>query len=175
MRSTCLFSTPVILDRTRSPGGRPAGPAVTGYTNRQPSVAELACDFDGARTLVSAAPTLLSAPLSPVHSPTLQSDSRRWQSWPVASRGRRDFFSLLRQLANAGLPPGDKLKHIPRRSRKSYNSTAGGGSADPWRPRGIRQPNPLPNGRGSVPAQFQCAVRVTVATFLALVIRLTRR
>jgi hypothetical protein len=49
---------------------------------RQPSVAELACDF-------------------------------HWG---------HDLFSLSRraQLANAALPPGDKLKHVPRWSRRIY-------------------------------------------------------
>jgi hypothetical protein len=36
---------------------------------------------------------------------------------------KHDFFSLSRrlQLANAGLPPGDKLKHVPRRSHRWFN------------------------------------------------------
>jgi hypothetical protein len=123
------------LQRRDSSRRRTSPRSVTGYTIRQPTVTELTCDFDGARTLssnhmprttsqvidlgaftgdstcslspavvtgardvrardrsplVSAAPTLLSAPSSPtLQSQTAQSNSRRWQRWHVTSPGAR--------------------------------------------------------------------------------------
>src|SRR5580704_4814885 len=90
---------------------------VTGNTIRQPSVAALTCDFDVARTLVSAAPRLISAPnflRVPVTGYTIRE--------PSVAGLASDFRSWARLCPpNAGMPPGDKLKHVPRRSHRSYN------------------------------------------------------
>jgi hypothetical protein len=40
----------------------------------------------------------------------------------AALPGERDFFSLSRQLANAGLLPGDKLKQVLHRSHEVLQS-----------------------------------------------------
>jgi len=67
-------------------------------------------ELDVARTLVSAAPRLVSALLGG----TRFSLSRRAERARAAvTELASDFPSGTRHLANAGLPPGDKLKHVP--------------------------------------------------------------
>src|SRR5580704_9681109 len=62
--SSCLVGHAFSLSK-RGAGAARVLFSVTGNTIRQPSVAELACDFDVARTLVSAAPRLIPAPNFP--------------------------------------------------------------------------------------------------------------
>jgi len=81
----------------------------------------LACDFssvDVARTLVSAAPRLVSALLGRI-SFSLSRRAKLARASVTAHLtcgfpSGHDFFSFW-QLANARLPPGDKLKHVPHR------------------------------------------------------------